>query len=789
MRKNKRRQLDPVEITADMGLTQAQAQARLEAGWGNDPGKQAGRTNLQILRDCCFTYFNLVFVIMAALMLAVGSSVLNLTFMVVVVVNTAIGCIQQLRAKGAVDKLTLVAQQNYTVLRDGKKVMLPSRLLVLGDMVEFVPGDQICADAVVCTAGLQVNEALVTGEEDLIPKRLGDSLLSGSFVVSGRAVAQLTAVGADAYAARLAAEAKKDPKAAKSEIMTALDKLIKTIGIALIPVGLLLFFGQLRTADLQNSVESTVAALVGMIPEGLYLLTSVALALSALKLTKKRVLVQDMNCIEALARTDVLCLDKTGTITAPEMDVLPLVQLSDASDSLPEQALAALFWEAENETARAIAAHFPRQTDWVCTKRIPFTSENKWSGGTFEGRGSFLAGAPEVLLGSFYDRVRPQVEALIEKGHRVLLLARYHGQLSENLEQAQVEALALLPLTNRLRPGAKETFAYFCAQGVTVKVISGDHPMTVSQVARRAGIPDAERYVDATTLDTPEKLTQAAIRYTVFGRVTPEQKRLLVRALENAGHTVAMTGDGVNDVLAMKEAACSVAMAGGAGAAGQVARLVLLDADFSLMPQIVDEGRRVINNIRRAASLFLVKNIFSIGLALLTLVTGLRFPLESFHMSIVSSLTIGVPGFFLALEPNYTRVRGQLLRDAVRFALPGGITNILAVLTAQTLMAGLHLPEVDGQSITTAILCCVGLMVLHRVCSPFTRLRRFVWVAMTVCVVGAFFVLPPLIGYLRFTQSTSYLVLAAMLLLAAALLFVLNRLFTWLDKWTKKQYA
>lgn len=313
--------------------------------------------------------------------------------------------------------------------------------------------------------------------------------------------------------------------------------------------------------------------------------------------------------------------------------------------------------------------------------------------------------------------------------------------------------------------------------------------MAAAQVAARAGIPGADRYVDATTLDTTEKLTQAAIRYTVFGRVTPAQKKQLVQALQAAGHTVSMTGDGVNDVLAMKEAACSVAMAGGSQAAGQVARLVLLDGDFSVMPQIVDEGRRVINNIRRAASLFLVKNIFSMGLALLTLITGLRFPLESFHMSIVSCLTIGVPGFFLALEPNYARVRGRFLKDAIRFALPGGITNILAVLTSQALMAGLRLPETDGQTVTTAILCCVGLMVLYRVCSPFTRLRRFVWIAMTVCVVGAFFVLPPVIGYLRFTQSTSYLVLAAMLALAAGLFLVINRLFEWIDKLAKKTYT
>ena len=787
MKKYKRRPVSPVQWDLQQGLTQQQASERLEAGWGNTQNTRTGRSGWKILRDCCFTYFNLVFVLMAALMLAVGSSVLNLTFMVVVIVNTAIGCVQQLRAKWAVDKLTLVAQQNYRVIRDGKRILLPSQQLVLDDVVEFSAGDQICADGILCDGTLQLNEALVTGEEELIPKQEGDPLLSGSFVVAGRGLVRLTAVGEDAYAARLARAAKKDPGVAKSEIMTALDKLIKTIGIALIPVGLLLYFNQIQNNDLQNAVEATVAALVGMIPEGLYLLTSVALALSALKLTKNKVLVQDMNCIEALARVDVLCLDKTGTITAPQMDALPLKPLAETHLPL-EAVLGALFREEENETARAIAARYPDGNTPVCNQRIPFTSERKWSAAAFDGWGVFLVGAPEVLLGGRYGTVQPQVEALITQGYRVLLVAGYDGTLAENIDKALIRPLALLPLANRLRPGAAETFSYFTAQGVTVKVISGDHPMTVSQVAKRAGIPDAERYIDATTLDTPEKLTQAAIRYTVFGRVTPEQKRQLVGALQNAGHTVAMTGDGVNDVLAMKEAACSVAMAGGAGAASQVAKLTLLEADFSVMPHIVDEGRRVINNIRRAAALFLVKNIFSMGLALLTLVTGLRFPLESFHMSIVSSLTIGVPGFFLALEPNYARVRGSFLKEAFRFALPGGITNILAVLTAQALMAGLGLPEIDGQTITTAILCCVGLMVLYKVCIPFTRLRRFVWWAMTVCVVGAFFLLPPLIGYLKFTESTSYLVLAAMLLLTAALFFVTNRLFALLDRWTKKKY-
>lgn len=793
MKRNKCLNLPVIRLEPDPaeGLTDQQVAQRLNAGWVNAAPNKAGRSTLDIIKDCCLSYFNLVFVVMAVLLLAVGSSVLNLTFMVVVVVNTVIGCVQQLRAKRAVDQLTLVAESRMQVVRQGRIVTVPSSCLVIDDIVLFGPGDQICADACLCEGQLYVNEALISGEADPVEKQPGQALRSGSFVVAGRGRARLTAVGADAYAARLAAEAKKASTVKKSEMMDALDKLIKVIGIALIPVGALLFFSQLKTGDLQGSVTATVAALVGMIPEGLYLLTSVALALSALKLTRKRVLVQDMNCIEALARTDILCVDKTGTITAPALEFEKLIPLESTDPAYAEHILAALFGDQpDNETAKAIRHRFPGPSPFVCTERIPFTSDHKFSAGVLEKEGTFLVGAPERLLSNRYAAIRAQADALIQTGARVLLVVRTQS-LPENgmPDPESCTPIALLTLTGQLRPGGKETFAYFAAQGVTVKVISGDHPAAAARVAARAGIRDADRYVDATTLDTPEMLAHAAIAYTVFGRVTPEQKKALVQAMQEAGHTVAMTGDGINDVLAMKESACSVAMAGGAQAASQVARLVLLDGDFSVMPSIVDEGRRVINNIRRAASLFLVKNIFSMGLALLSLLTGLAFPIESFHMSIVSSLTIGVPGFFLALEPNYERVRGRFLANTLRGALPGGLTNIVVVLTAQTWMASLQLPQADGQAVTTAILCCVGLLVLLGVCRPFSRLRRAVWWGMTICVVGAFFVLPPITGYLRITQSTSYLVMAAMLLLAPAVLLVMNRLFDLLDRLIKKTYT
>ena len=766
----------------EQGLSPEQAKQRLQAGLGNQPRENTGRTEKEIIRENCLTFFNMVFVIMAVLMLLVGSSVLNLTFLGVVIVNTVIGCVQEIRAKRAVDKLTLVAKKPVTVCRGGAVFSLRPELLVRDDIVLFGPGDQICADAVVCTGAVQVNESLLTGEADAIAKDEGAALLSGSFVVAGRCRARLTRVGDEAYASRLAREAKQDPKAAKSEMMRSLDKLIRFIGFALIPVGILLFFNQMAStgSQLRQSVEATVAALVGMIPEGLYLLTSIAMAASAMKLTKSRVLVQDMNCIEALARVDVLCVDKTGTITEPRMELEQVVPLTRDPPEYLEAVLTAMYGtdEPENDTAAALHEMFRGESSWQRLSHYPFQSQTKWQASVFDGEGAFVAGAPELLLRERYETVQPQAQPWIDTGCRVLLVARYGAEPdTAGLASGLLEPLALLVLTNRLRPRALETFSYFAQQGVTVKVISGDNPGTVAQIAAKAGIPDTDKYIDVSSLENEEQVRRAATEYTVFGRVTPERKKLLVLALQAAGHTLGMTGDGVNDVLAMKAADCGIAMASGAQAASQVAKLVLLDSDFAAMPGIVGEGRRVINNIQRAATLFLVKNIFSLGLALLTLATGLQFPLESFHLSIVAALTIGIPGFFLAMEPNYARFSGHFLSGALRKAFPAGLTSVAVVLTAQAFMAAFRLPFEDGQTITTAILCCVGLLVLLRVCRPFTPMRRIVWWAMAVCVVGAFFALPPLVGYLRITRTESWLVMLAVLVMTPTVFFALHWVF------------
>ena len=772
-----RQEIPVVNAHPEEGLTGAQVQQREAGGWRNGAPKSAGRSEKEILLENLITFFNLVFVVMAVVLAFAGSSVKNMTFLIIVFINAAIGCYQEIRAKRAVDKLTLVAAQQLRTIRDGKKLLIRSDLLVRDDIVEYVSGDQICADGILRSGQLQVNESLITGEADAIVKNAGDELKSGSFVVAGTGRAQLTKVGGDAFAARLAAEAKADPRAAKSEMMRSLDKLIRVVGIALIPIGLILFYQayQVRGQDFRTSAEGMVGALVGMIPEGLYLLTSIAMAASALKLTKRRVLVQDMNCIETLARVDVLCVDKTGTITEAAMDVDNVIPLTEDDPQGLEQVMAALYTgvEPENDTARAMAERFAGHTDWECIRRIPFTSQTKWSAADFRGHGTFIVGAPEFTMQERYRELRELVESWSSKGYRVLLVSQYVGELDSQLEPEKLRPLALVLLMSRIRPEAPDTFAYFARQGVAIKVISGDNPVTVSEIAKRAGIANAQYYIDAGQLQTEADFLDAVDRYTVFGRVTPDQKKKLIAAYKKKQHTVAMTGDGVNDVLAMKEADCGIAMASGAQAASQVAQLVLLDSDFAAMPSIVGEGRRVINNIQRAATLFLVKNIFSLGLSVISFFTNWPYPMVPFHLSIISALTIGVPSFFLAMEPNYERVSGHFIRGVLRKAFPGGLTNIIVVLTAQAFMAAFGLPQDQISTVCTAILATVGMLVLYQTCRPFGKFRAFIWWAMAVGLVGCFTLLGGLFD-LQISLPRVQMVMAALLVATPAVFFAMQ---------------
>ena len=734
------RDLPVVEAPVDLGLTSQQVVQRQKYDLRNITPASNTKTEGQIVKEKVFTFFNLIFIVLAAALIIVGSFK-NLAFLVVAIANTVIGIFQEIRAKRAVDKLTLVAAGKLRVIRDGERRLIPTDQLVRDDIVEFAAGNQICADAVVREGQMQVNESLLTGEADAIIKNPGDVLKSGSFVISGRCKAQLTHVGSDSYAAKLAAEARRDVRSTKSEMMNSLTKLITVVGIALVPMGIILFIRQMQAMDLRSSVEATVAALIGMIPEGLYLLTSVAIAVSSLKLARQRVLVQDMNCIETLAHVDILCVDKTGTITEPAMEVSDIfpVQSERFTYEDIEQILAAFYYgeEPDNETAKAMTAQFALETSWKAVRRIPFSSSTKWSAADFGIHGRYIIGAPEFVMTDRYDTIRSCAEPWSARGCRVLLLAAYEGELDAQLDSALVTPIALIFLNNQIRPDAASTFQYFAEQGVSIRVISGDNPVTVSEVAARAGIRNAERYIDASTLRTERDFNEAVKKYTVFGRVTPEQKRKLVRAFQSQGHTVAMTGDGVNDVLALKDADCGIAMASGSQAASQVSQIVLLNSQFSAMPGIVAEGRRVINNIQRAAALFLVKNIFSFGLTLLLLFIDMPYPIQAVQLSLISTLTIGIPSFFLALEPNYARVKGKFMRNVIRRAMPGGLTNLCLVLLAMLFTSLFHLPESDLNTMSVWIMSTVGFVTLYQVSKPFTKLRIGVFAGSLTVMLAA----------------------------------------------------
>ena len=716
------------------GLTAAEVQSRVEQGLVNETEDTGGKTVGEIIKSNVLTYFNLIFFIIAIVLCCVGSY-RNLTFVPLVLANTLIGIVQELRARHILNKMSLLNAPHALAVRDGIEQKLDADELVQDDVIILSAGDQICADAVVLSGSVQVNESLLTGEADEIEKTEGAELLSGSFVVSGHCYARLVKVGEDAYIAKLTRQAKAQGSSAESEMIRSINQIVKWAGIAVIPIGALLFFQSYyyNHETIQRAVVSAVAAVLGMIPEGLYMLTTIALVLSMIRLAQKKVLLHDMHSIETLARVDVLCVDKTGTITLPDMcldTICPLGahEAQEAASILYSYARASIDNNATMQALRAWCETQPSMTALSAKGMRPFSSADKYGSVTFES-GEYLLGAPEFILKDAFSTVADAVAPYTEKGFRVLLLAkRTEGQMSE--------PIALITLTNPIRESAPETFAYFKEQAVTVKVISGDNPAAVSEIARQAGIENADRYIDASTLQSDEQLASAAERYTVFGRVTPQQKQLLVHALQNAGHTVAMTGDGVNDILAMKDADCSVAMASGSEAAAQSAQVVLLDSDFARMPEVVFEGRRVVNNIQRSASLFLVKNIFSLLLALFSAISLITYPLEPSQISLISSFTIGIPGFLLALEPNRARIQGRFLKNVLLKALPAGLTDVLAVGALVVCGEVFGLPKDDIATASTMLLSVVGFMILIRISHPMTPMKYGI---LAVNVLGLIF--------------------------------------------------
>ena len=659
---------------------------------------------------------------MIAVLLAIVGAWSDMLFLPIIVANTCIGIIQEVHSKKVLDKLSILNAPHAVVIRDGKRQEIPADQLVLDDIVEFSAGSQIPADAKVVSGELQVNESLITGESDEIEKREGDSLLSGSFVVSGKACARLEKVGKDSYISKLTLQATKSKKGEQSEMIRSLNYLIMVMGIIIIPIGIALFVQSFiyNEGTFHDSITGMVAAIIGMIPEGLYLLTSVALAVSSVRLAQKKVLIHDMKCIETLARVNVLCVDKTGTITEPGMHVYDFSVL-DGADQLEISQLLADFvaaQEKDNATMEALKAHFSNGSGMRAREVYSFSSETKYSGAVMNDGKSYVIGAPEFVLRGQFAQYQEQIATYSSKGYRVLVFAQYEGMLDRKPLTEPVLPLCFVMLANPIRKGAKETFTYFAENDVDIKVISGDNPLTVSVIAAEAGIVGAERFVDASTLKEKEDYYRAVEEYTVFGRVTPSQKRMLVQALKEHKKTVAMTGDGVNDVLALKDADCSVAMASGSEAASNVAQLVLLDSDFSRMPSVVAEGRRVVNNIERTAALYIVKNIFSMLLAIFSVILMLDYPLEPSQVSLISMFTIGIPSFVLALEPNKELIRGHFLTNVLVRALPAGLTDFI-VVSGLVIFCREFQVDLDCLSTSCTILVAiVGFMILHRIARP-----------------------------------------------------------------------
>ena len=723
------------------GLTAEEAQKRADSGLDNhataDPGKSVG----QILAGNIFTLFNLLNLALALCLVFVGSY-RNMLFMGVVISNTLIGTVQELRAKRTLEKLRLLNAPTTHVMRGGEEIAVPSDSLVQGDVVILRDGDQVPADAVVLGGTGAANESLLTGESDAVQKKAGDWLMSGSYITEGRFSAQLVHVGDESYAARLTKSA-REVKRPKSALMTDLNKLIRFVSVILVPIGVMLFVKQyfIMHDALNAAVPSTVAAMIGMIPEGLVLLTSMALAAGVIKLGSRQTLVQELYGIETLARADVLCLDKTGTITSGEMEVAGFVPVDAGEDEMKRELARFLgAFDAKSGTLEALRKAVAPEGD-TSTAVLPFSSKRKKSAASFADGVTLVYGAPAFVLGEKYDgHLRAMAEEKAAQGMRVTVLARCKGIIDgDNLPEIG-DILGLVLMTDALRDNAEETLRYFREQDVTVKVISGDDPRTVSAIAERVKLEGAGNWVDATTLETEEDIENACERYTVFGRVTPVQKRMLVEALKRKGHSVAMTGDGVNDIPALKAADCSIAMAGGSDAARHAAQLTLLNSDFASMPLVVAEGRRVINNIERAASLFLVKTLYSFMLSVLLLFLPLSYPFQPIQLTLVSSLTIGVPSFFLALEPNTERIRGRFLQTVLMRALPGAIAVAVCATIAMTLSYfGMDSTTCSTLATLSAGLC--GLMVLFRTCQPFSKLRMAVMALMTAGFCLAPFVL------------------------------------------------
>lgn len=759
------------------GLTTAEAEKQAAEGFANRMTASGEKTIPQILYSHVFTLFNLLNIALGVCLLLVGSY-RNMLFLLVIIANIFIGAMQEYRAQKTISRLKLLNAPSVHVLRDGEENTVSPDQAVRGDLVILRGGDQVVADAVVIDGSGASMESLLTGESNPVHKQVNSWLYSGSYIVEGRMTAQLVHVGDESYVGRLTAEAKKDARP-ESRLMADLNRLIRFDSMILVPLGILLFLKQflLNHIPVTEAVPSSVAAMIGMIPEGLILLTSVAMAVGVIKLGRRQTLVQELSGIETLARADVLCLDKTGTVTTGNMELEEIVGIEKSREET-EKGISRLLgvFDESSGTLNALREKVAPGTEKPRAV-LPFSSARKKSAATFYDGTALILGAPEFVLGDAYTpELRARVESYAADGKRVVVLAEGQGLVTEDSVPPIRKVCGLCVFADQLRPAVDRTLRYFREQDVDVRIISGDNPLTVSMIAKRAGIPTWDRFVDMSTLKTEEEIDQACDLYSIFGRVTPEQKKALVLALKRKGHNVAMTGDGVNDIPALKTADCSIAIAGGADAAKNAAQLTLLSSDFSVLPEIVLEGRRVINNITRAASLFLTKTIFSFLLSVLMLLLPAVYPFQPIQLTLISSLMIGFPGFILALEPSEERIKGEFLRTVLLRALPGGVAATVCAALSMAMAPIFGWPSELCSTLATLSAGAVCWIVLFRTCLPLNRIRIIL-----LCVVAAAFVLAYLVLGSRFfflvpLTVPSVGVLAGLALLGGLIILLCSRL-------------
>lgn len=724
----------------NIGLSSQQVEQRVVDGLVNGEFNIKSKSIKQIVKDNCLTFFNLINVILAVFIIAVGS-IKNCLFMGVIISNTAIGIFQEIRSKKAIDKLSLISAPKVDVLRNSIVEIIAVKDVVMDDIVILGAGKQICADCIIAQGECEVNESLITGESDPVVKKVGDEILSGSFIVCGDVKAQVIRIGAESYANKITSGAKYVKKN-NSEMLHSINYILKIISICIIPMTMLFFAKEMiiSNATFEEAVIKTVAAIIGIIPEGLVLMASMVLAVSVIRLAVNKTLAQDLYCIETLARVDVLCLDKTGTITEGIMQVDDVIPLADNHNI--DSALTALMTALHdnNPTFNAIKSRYSGESDWATSVAIPFSSAKKWSLAAFEGKGTYIIGAAEFVLGEKFEAIRELVETASMQGQRVLLLAHSENMPVEKELPDEIIPIALIQISDKIRKEAPDTLKFFAEQGVDIRVISGDNPITVSNIAKKAGLANADSYVDASTLKTLDDIADAADRYKIFGRVTPYQKLELVKALKAKKHTVAMTGDGVNDVLALKESDCSIAMQSGSDAARNVSNLVLLDSNFASMPKIVAEGRRSINNIQRSGILFLNKTVYSFIVAIMFCFVPMSYPFQAIQLTLINMFTNGIPSFLLALEPNYERVKGKFIENVMPMSVIHGlliVVNFIGLIVCNYVMKTLNTipPEILDSQMGTIATITIGFsafVVLFKVCRPMKKWKAGM-LALLIC--------------------------------------------------------